>query len=164
MSPRALELGFIDAEIEGEVRAGTTRLRRRWCRAGAARAAPRSAASIRRRATPAIIERLTAQARSQYPHRSAALTAIKAVCSGRAAAVRAGAADYETELANRTKATVESKALVHVFFAERETRKVPGLPAEVRGTRDRERRGHRRRHDGRRHRDLLRQCRPAGDA
>ena len=27
---------------------------------------------------------------------------------------------YETELANVAKATVESKALVHVFFAERE--------------------------------------------
>jgi 3-hydroxyacyl-CoA dehydrogenase len=38
---------------------------------------------------------------------------------------------YETELANESKATVESKALVHVFFAERGTRKVPGLPADV---------------------------------
>ena len=36
---------------------------------------------------------------------------------------------YETELANRTKVTVESKALIHVFLAERNTRKVPGLPA-----------------------------------
>jgi 3-hydroxyacyl-CoA dehydrogenase len=38
---------------------------------------------------------------------------------------------YETELANGAKVTAESKALVHVFFAERETRKVPGLPADA---------------------------------
>ncbi len=40
--------------------------------------------------------------------------------------------EYETELVNGAKATVESKALVHVFFAERETRKVPGLPEVTR--------------------------------
>jgi 3-hydroxyacyl-CoA dehydrogenase len=38
---------------------------------------------------------------------------------------------YETELANGAKVTGESKALVHVFFAERDTRKVPGLPADA---------------------------------
>ena len=32
---------------------------------------------------------------------------------------------------NQAKATVESKALVHVFFAERATRKVPGIGPEV---------------------------------
>jgi len=38
--------------------------------------------------------------------------------------------EYETELVNGAKATTESKALVHVFFAERETRKVPAFPMD----------------------------------
>ena len=39
--------------------------------------------------------------------------------------------EYETELANESKASVESKGAVHVFFAERETRQMPGLAAET---------------------------------
>jgi 3-hydroxyacyl-CoA dehydrogenase len=129
-----IALGFIDAEIHGEIRAAT---------AAFARALVRDRAGVRRTsergvdpasATPAIIERLTNQARSQYPNREAALTAIKAVSAAARLPFEEGLL-YETELANEAKATVESKALVHVFFAERGTRKVPGLPAQpkVRG-------------------------------
>jgi 3-hydroxyacyl-CoA dehydrogenase len=126
----AIKLGFIDAQIEGDVRAATL---------GYARALVRDQAGPRRTserkvdpatATPAIIERLTNQAKSQYPNRTAALTAIKAVSAAAKLPFEEGLL-YETELANETKATVECKALVHVFFAERETRKVPGLPADT---------------------------------
>jgi 3-hydroxyacyl-CoA dehydrogenase len=82
-------------------------------------------------ATPAIRERLTAQARSQYPNRQAALSAIEAVFAAARLPLAEGLA-FENELGNRAKATVESKALIHVFFAERETRKVPGLPPDQR--------------------------------
>ena len=68
--------------------------------------------------------------RSQYPNRVAALTAIKAVCAAASLPFEQGLL-YETELANESKATIESKALVHIFFAERGTRKVPGLPADA---------------------------------
>jgi 3-hydroxyacyl-CoA dehydrogenase len=123
-------LGFIDAEIQGELREGTIDF---------ARSLVRSAAGVRRTsernvdpatATPAMIERLTSQARSQYPNREAALTAIKAVSAAARLPFEEGLL-YETELANEAKATIESKALVHVFFAERDTRKVPGLPADA---------------------------------
>ena len=126
----ALGLGFIDARIQGEVRAATVAF---------AHSLVENCKGVRRTcdssvdpatATPAILERLTGQARRQYPNREAALTAIKAV----SAAARLPFEDgllYETELANLAKATVESKALVHVFFAERDTRKIPGLPPQV---------------------------------
>ena len=127
-----IKLGFIDAQIQGDLRAGTIEF---------ARALVRDAAGVRRTserkvdpatATPAIIERLTAQAKSQYPNRVAALTAIKAVSAAARLPFEEGLL-YETELANESKATLESKALIHVFFAERETRKVPGLPADAKG-------------------------------
>jgi 3-hydroxyacyl-CoA dehydrogenase len=127
-----IKLGFIDAQIRGDLRAGTIEF---------ARGLVRDAAGVRRTserkvdpatATPAIIERLTAQAKSQYPNRVAALTAIKAVSAAARLPFEEGLL-YETELANESKATLESKALIHVFFAERETRKVPGLPADSKG-------------------------------
>jgi len=126
----ALSLGFLDAEVQGEIRAATIAYAKGLIKdhRGPRRTSERGVDPAT--ATPAIIERLTAQARSQYPNREAALTAIKAVTAAMRLPLEEGLR-YETELANVAKATVESKALVHVFFAERETRKVPGLPADV---------------------------------
>ncbi len=123
-----IELGFIDAEIHGEVREATVAFAKGLLRdhAGVRRTSERSVDQAT--ATAAIIERLTAQARSQYPNRTAALTAIEAVSAAARLPLEEGLL-HETELANRTKVTVESQALIHVFFAERNTRKVPGLPA-----------------------------------
>jgi 3-hydroxyacyl-CoA dehydrogenase len=129
----AMDLGFIDAQIQGDVLEGTLAYAHALVAKGAGvrRTSERSVDPAT--ATPAIIERLTAQARKQYPNREAWQTAIKAV----SAAVRLPFEEgllYETELANHTKATVEAKALIHVFFAERNTRKVPGLSAQPTGT------------------------------
>jgi 3-hydroxyacyl-CoA dehydrogenase len=126
----AIKLGFIDAEVRGELREATIAFARELVRSGTGvrRTSERSVDPAT--ATPAIFERLTQQAKNQYPNRMAALTAIKAV----SAAVRLPFEEgllYETELANESKVTVESKALVHIFFAERGTRKVPGLPADA---------------------------------
>jgi 3-hydroxyacyl-CoA dehydrogenase len=126
----AVALGFVDAGISGAVREGTVAY---------AKALLRDGAGVRRTcdrkvdpatATPDIIERLIAQARSQYPNREAALTAIKAVSAAARLPFEEGLL-YEDELANVSKATTESKALIHVFFAERNTRKVPGLPTDT---------------------------------
>jgi 3-hydroxyacyl-CoA dehydrogenase len=123
-------LGFIDSEIHGKLREATIAFAHTLVRggAGARRTSERSVDPAT--ATPAIIERLTSQARTQYPNRAAALTAIKAVGAAARLPFEEGLL-YETELANEAKATVESKALVHVFFAERDTRKIPGLPADA---------------------------------
>lgn len=125
-----LSLGFIDAEIHGEVRAATIAFARTLVanKAGPRRTCERSVDPAT--ATAAIIDALTAQAKKLYPHRQAALTAIKAVAAAATLPFEQGLL-YETELANGTKVTDESKALIHVFFAERDTRKVPGLPANT---------------------------------
>jgi 3-hydroxyacyl-CoA dehydrogenase len=125
-----VKLGFIDAEVQGEIRAATVAFARALIRdrAGVRRTSERPVDPAT--ATPEIIERLSTQARSQYPHREAALTAIKAVSAAARLPLEEGLL-YETELANLAKASVESKALVHVFFAERNTRKIPGLAADA---------------------------------
>jgi 3-hydroxyacyl-CoA dehydrogenase len=129
----AIDLGFIDAKIQGDVLEGAV---------AHARALVAKGAGVRRTsergvdpatATPEIVERLTAHAKKQYPNREAAFTAIKAVSAAARLPFEEGLL-YETELANVSKATVEAKALIHVFFAERNTRKVPGLSAQPTGT------------------------------
>ena len=124
--------GFIDAEVQGDLRVATVEYARTLLRSGAGvrRTADRSVDPAS--ATPAIIERWVTQAKSQYPNREAALTAIQAVSAAASMPFEAGLL-YETELANRSKATTESKALIHIFFAERNTRKVPGLPGDAQG-------------------------------
>ncbi len=124
----AIELGFIDASIAGEAREGAVAFAKALLRdgRGVRRTAERSVDAAT--ATPAIIERLRTVAISQYPNRTAALTAIEAVSAAARLPLEEGLL-YEEKLANQTKVTVESKALIHVFFAERNTRKVAGLPA-----------------------------------
>ena len=127
---RALELGILDAIIEGDLREGALRFTRDLIAAGKP---PRPTGAMRvdpATATAEIIERFTAQARKQYPNRTAALTAIEAIRAAASLPLQRGL-EYETELVNDAKATTESKALVHLFFAERETRKVPDIPADT---------------------------------
>jgi 3-hydroxyacyl-CoA dehydrogenase len=125
-----IALGFIDAEVQGEVKAAAIDFARKLVRdhAGPRRTSERSVDPAT--ATPAIIDRLTAQAEKQYPNRQAALTAIKAVSAAAKLPFEEGLS-YETELVNGAKVSDESKALVHVFFAERDARKVAGLPADA---------------------------------
>jgi 3-hydroxyacyl-CoA dehydrogenase len=123
---QAVALGFVDRLIEGDLRAGALAYARTL-------QAPRRTGEMRvdpATATDAIIARFTEQARKLYRNRQAPLTAIEAIRAAARLPLDKGL-EYETALVNGAKATVESKALVHVFFAERETRKIPGIAPEV---------------------------------
>ncbi len=125
---QARTLGFLDEILEGNLLDAAISYARKLVAdgRGVRRTSERTVDPAT--ATTEIIERLTAQARRQYPHRTAPLTAIEAV----AASTRLPFADglvLETELVNQCKKTDESKGAVHAFFAERETRKIPDLPA-----------------------------------
>jgi 3-hydroxyacyl-CoA dehydrogenase len=124
----ALEYGFLDRVIESDLRAGAIAFAQELVAAGKG---PRRTSEMRvdpATATDEIIARFTAQAKKQYRNRQAPLTAIEAIRGSVGRTLDDGLA-FENQLVNVAKATTESKALVHVFFAERETRKVPDLPA-----------------------------------
>ncbi len=128
---KAMESGFIDRQIDGEIKAGALAYAKELVAAGRG---PRRTGEMTvdpATATDAILGRYIAQAGKQYKNRKAPLRAIEAVRASVTMPLAQGL-EYETELVNGAKATVESKALVHVFFAERETRKVPGLPEGTR--------------------------------
>lgn len=70
-------------------------------------------------------------ATKKYPHQTAALTAIEAISASATRSFLDGLA-YETELVNKAKASPECKGLIHLFFAERETVKLPFIADDVR--------------------------------
>src|SRR5207244_8167143 len=78
----------------------------------------------------ALLQSFREKARKQYRNQPAPLMAIEAIAASARLPLAQGL-QYETKLVNEAKATLESKALVDVFFAERATRKVPGIGAEV---------------------------------
>ena len=125
---------------------------------------PTSARSVDARAlTPEFTARWQAEARRLYPNRTAALTAIEAVQATTRLPFDEGLL-FEDKLANQTKATVEAKASIHVFFAERESRKIEGLPTDVAPRSHHECRRGRCRHHGRWHRHRVRKRRHSGHA
>ena len=76
-----------------------------------------------------IAEVLEANARA-LRGRSTQQDVIKAVRAAAELSFDEGLA-VEAEIADATLKSVEGRALIHVFFAEREAAKIPGLPADV---------------------------------
>ena len=121
----ALAIGLIDAVIEGEAASGALAYARALLARGGG---PRPTGP--RRVEPAsesLLAGLRERARAQYPNRTAALTAIEAVSAAARLPLEEGLR-FEEKLANDTKVTPECRGSVHVFFAERETRRLIGLP------------------------------------
>ena len=123
---RALELGFVDQVSEGPLREAALAYARAVVAAGKGPRRTCERTVDPATATPQIIERLKEKAKRQFPHRVAPLSAIEAVSAAVTEPFEQGLR-IEEQIANRSKATVEAKAQIHVFFAERETRKIPGL-------------------------------------
>jgi 3-hydroxyacyl-CoA dehydrogenase len=121
---QALALGFLDEIIEGDLITGATAYVRRLLTGGAA--PRRTSARTVPPAAPEVIERFKAEAAKHYPNRAAPLIAIEAVSASASLSIDDGLL-LEDRLVNGAKLTPESRGSVHVFFAERETRKLPGL-------------------------------------
>ena len=121
---RAKALGFVDRVVDGDLLQGAV-------------AYVKSLNAPRRTADRAVdpvsestIQSFREKAQEQYRNQPAALVAIDAIAASARLPLAEGL-EYETRRVNELKATAESRALVHVFFAERETRKVPGIGPEV---------------------------------
>ncbi len=128
---QAKELGFLDEVIEGDLRAGAISYARSLLAAGKG---PRRTGEMNvdpATATEEIFRRLTEQARKLYPNRNAGLVAVEAVRKASQSSFAEGL-EFETTLVNECKKSVESRGAVHVFFAERECRRVPGIGDEIR--------------------------------
>lgn len=124
------ELGFIDEIIEGDLRSGAIAYLRSLIAAGKG---PRRTGEMTipaASATAEVFDRQRQQARKLHPNRNAAQVAVDVVQAATQMSFQQGL-EYETRRVNECKDSVESKGAVHVFFAERETRRIPGLPDSV---------------------------------
>ena len=127
---QASALGFIDEVVAGDLRAGAVSYTRRLLAAGRG---PRRTSALRvdpSSATPAIFDAMQQRARELYPNRNAGLVAIAAVRAAASLPFQAGL-EYETQRVNECKRSDESRGAVHAFFAERETRRIPGLSKDA---------------------------------
>lgn len=127
---QASALGIIDEVVAGDLRAGAVSYARALLAAGWG---PRRTSALRvdpSTATPAIFDAMAQRARELYPNRNAGLVAVAAVRAATSLPFQAGL-EYETERVNQCKQSDESKGAVHAFFAERETRRIPGLPKDA---------------------------------
>ena len=130
-APQATELGFLDEVIEGDLTLGASNYVRSLLAKGKG---PRRTGAMTvdpATASAEMFQRQTEQARKLYPNRTAGLTAVDAVRKAANSGLAEGL-EYETALANERKASVESRGAIHVFFAERDSRRVPGLGDETR--------------------------------
>ncbi len=129
---QAQKLGLLDAVIPGDLRSGAVAYLRRLIATGKSVRRTGEMTVATATATSEMFERLAQQARKLYPNRRAGQVAVEAL---RAAAHMpfASGLEYESLLVNQCKQSTESKGAVHAFFAERETRRIPGLPDDVRG-------------------------------
>jgi 3-hydroxyacyl-CoA dehydrogenase len=128
---QAMEMGFLDQAVEGNLRTDAIAYTRALLAAGKG---PRRTGDLT--VSPATstsdgFERATGQARKLYPNRNAALVAVEAVRKATQSSLAQGL-EFETERVNECKQSAESRGAVHVFFAERDTRRVPGLGEEAR--------------------------------
>jgi 3-hydroxyacyl-CoA dehydrogenase len=126
-APEALQLGMIDKIIERDLLAEALEFTRSLLAVakGARRSCERAVDPAS--ATAEMFDGMSARALREYPNRQAGLTAVEAVRAAVAMPFAAGLLEEE-RLVNLAKATPESRGAVHLFFAERQTRRVEGLP------------------------------------
>jgi 3-hydroxyacyl-CoA dehydrogenase len=126
----ALKLGIVDRLIEGDLLAGAVV----FAREVAGKPAPKTRERTEKLGTPAGNDPIFAAARDNARKKQrgmiAPLAAIDAVEAGTKLPFEEGCKIEQKHFLD-CLFSEQSKALIHVFFAEREVSKIPGLPKET---------------------------------
>jgi len=130
---QALEMGLIDKIIEGNLRMGAIA----FARDAASRSThPKTRDRLEKLGTPETNAAAYAAGREQAAkvrrNMTAPLAVIEAIEAAATLPWEAGLAK-ESELANRTLASDQARALMHAFFAERGVAKIPDIPSDMKG-------------------------------
>ena len=160
----ALAAGLVDEIIEGDLVQGAVAFARKVLaeKRPLARVKDRDEKLQGIRANPAKFDEIVAQHAKKTRGLHAPAAAIEAIRMTLDTPIDE-AQKKERDLFMKLVVGDQSKAQRHIFFAEREAAKVPGIGKDVAPREIKTRRGDRRRHHGRRHLDELRQCGHPGD-
>ena len=159
---KALEAGLVDAVTEGDVVPAAIGFARELVQKGAGPRRTREQAVKGAAQAGELLNAKRAQVAKTMRNRLAPLALIDAVQAAATLDFDKGL-QVESSLSAQLEQATEAKALRHLFYAEREVRKIPGLArhrAASGGTCRHRRLGH----HGRRHCNVLRQRRHPGDA
>ncbi|MGH8328621.1 MAG: 3-hydroxyacyl-CoA dehydrogenase NAD-binding domain-containing protein, partial [Steroidobacteraceae bacterium] len=127
---KAREIGLVDRVIKGDLTAGALAWAQELIASGAQ---PRRTSAMTADTTgfdEAFIEKSLAAVRKKLRGQRAPDRAVEAVKAATGASFEAGL-KTEGRIAQETLDSLESKALRHLFFAEREVARIPGLPKSV---------------------------------
>jgi 3-hydroxyacyl-CoA dehydrogenase len=127
---KAATLGLIDALIEGDLLAGAVS----FAREVAGKPAPKTRERTRKLGTSAENTAIFTAARNAAGKKQRGLKAPLAAIDAVEAATRLSFEDgceAEAQLFNECLFSDQSKALIHVFFGEREVAKIPDVPKET---------------------------------
>jgi 3-hydroxyacyl-CoA dehydrogenase len=127
---KALELGLIDEIVQGDIRAAGVQFANRVIREG--REIRRTGSLTAKLGQPADQFFPAARARIAKEHRGypAPLAIVDCVEAAVSIPLAKGLA-RERELFEKLRASAESKALRHLFFAERQVAKIPDVPEDT---------------------------------
>ncbi len=156
----ALSAGLIDRIIEGDLAIGASAFAREM--AGRTGALPKTRERQDKLPAASAIPGMLAAGRDLARKTRRNLEAPVAVVDALEAAATLPFADgcaRERDIFFRLAQSEQAKALIHAFFAERGVSKVPGVSKDIVAAPVTSRRHRRRRHDGRRHRDGVRERR-----
>jgi 3-hydroxyacyl-CoA dehydrogenase len=129
-APEALQHGLIDRLIEGELLAGAVA----FAREIAGRPAPKTRDRNEKLGTTSLDAPVFAAAREKAGLKQRGMTAPLAAIDAVEAATRlpfAQGSKVEQELFRQCLFSDQSKALIHVFFGEREVGKIPDIPKDT---------------------------------
>ena len=129
-APKAKELGIVDEIVDGDLLRRRRRLRRaRRRREAAAAEDPAMDDKLQAaRANPALFEDVPEEHRARGARLSRALQAASRRVQAAVTLPFDGGLKRERELFQECMASPQSKAQLHVFFAEREATKIPDVP------------------------------------
>ena len=126
----ALALGIVDRIIEGDLLQGAVA----FAREVAGKAAPKTRDRNDKLGTPEQNAAIFAAARDAAKKKARGVLAPRAAIDAVEAATRLPfdqGVDFERELFTKCLFSDQSKALIHVFFGEREVAKIPDVPKET---------------------------------
>jgi 3-hydroxyacyl-CoA dehydrogenase len=129
-APEALQAGIIDKLIEGDLLAGAIA----FAREVAGKPAPKTRERKDKLGSPAGNEPIFAAARETARKKQRGLMAPSAAIDAIEAATKMPfekGCEEESRLFDQCLYSDQSKALIHVFFAEREVAKIPDVPKET---------------------------------
>jgi 3-hydroxyacyl-CoA dehydrogenase len=126
----AQKVGLVDAAVDGDVTAAAIAYARELVAAGKGPRRTRERAVAGSEKAGETIAARRAQLGKAFKNRNSPNVLLDAVQAAVELPFDAGI-KRERELSNEVERAVEGRAFRHLFFSERELRKIPGLPADV---------------------------------